>query len=94
MSGRNQSVQINGSLSSPFPWSFGVPQGSVLDPLVFILYTLPPSNLTSSFKNISHHLYADDTQIYITLQGADLAQLLRWMTLNQEVPGSNFATAI
>ena len=67
MTGRNQSVKINGSLSSPLPLSFGVPQGSVLGPLVFILYTHPLSKLISTFKNISHHLYADDTQIYITI---------------------------
>ena len=67
MSGRNQSVKINGSLSSPMPLSFGVPQGSVLGHFVFILYTHPLSKLIFSFKNINHHLYADDTQIYITI---------------------------
>ena len=67
MTGRNQSVKINGSLSSPLPLSFGGRQGSVLDRLVFILYTHPLSKLISSFKNISHHVYADDTQIYFTI---------------------------
>ena len=67
MSGRNQFVEVHGSLSSPMPLSFGVPQGSVLGPMVFILYTHPLSKLISSFKNINHHLYADHTQIYITI---------------------------
>ena len=34
---------------------------------VFILYAHPLSQLISSFKNIIHHLYAEDTQIYITI---------------------------
>ena len=67
MSGLNQSVKINGALSSPIPLLFEVLQGSVLGPLVFILYTHPFSKLISRFKNISNHLYAHDTQIYITI---------------------------
>ena len=67
MSGRNQSVKINSSLSSAMPLSFEVPQCSVVGPLVFIVYTHPLSKLISSFKDINHHLYADDTQIYITI---------------------------
>ena len=56
MSGRNQSVKVNGSLTSPMPLSFGVPQGSVFGPLVVILYTHPLSKLIYSFKNISRAL--------------------------------------
>jgi len=67
LSNRFQSVKINKSTSDPKPLVYGVPQGSVLGPLIFILFTYPLSVLISGFCNISHQLYADDTQIYIAL---------------------------
>ncbi len=67
MSGRSQSVKVNDSISTPKPLWFGVPQGSVLGPLIFIMYTFPLSVIISGFDNINHHLYADDTQIYIAI---------------------------
>ena len=61
---RFQCINIKGIISNPFERLFGVPQGSVLGPLLFIMYTTPLSSVLSKFQNINHHLYADDTQVY------------------------------
>ena len=62
--------------NAKFNISCGVPQGSVLGPLLFTLYTTPLS-LVINRHHLSHHLYADDTQIYISLSTSDASSSLQ-----------------
>ncbi len=61
---RTQSVMINGHQSKPVKLKYGVPQGSVLGPILFTIYTSPLSEIFSEY-NMDYHCYADDTQIYM-----------------------------
>ena len=65
LTGRSQSIKLGNCLSSRSDLSFEVPQGSVLGPLLFALYTTPLSSLVSGHA-IPHHLYADDSQLYVS----------------------------
>ena len=60
----SSSVKINSSLSVPFVHSCGVRQGSVLSPILFIIYILPIKSIFLKFPHIHYHIYADDLQIY------------------------------
>ena len=47
-----------------------MPQGCVFGPVLFSLYTTSLSQVITN-NNLSHHLYADDTQVYISLSQAN-----------------------
>ena len=61
MTNRTQQVQIGNALSNKCPVKYGVPEGSILAPLLFILYV---NDLPLSISNCNTDMYADDSTIH------------------------------
>ena len=65
LSDRKQYVSVLDTNSEELPVRFGVPQGSVLGPLLFILYINDICNITDKGKFV---LFADDTNIFVAAE--------------------------
>ncbi|KXJ15782.1 RNA-directed DNA polymerase from mobile element jockey [Exaiptasia diaphana] len=66
LEGRYQFVSVNGSNSPSLALKKGVPQGSVLGPLLFTLYISPIEDIILS-RGIDCMFYADDSQLYVVI---------------------------
>ena len=89
LSNRKQYVSINGISSESLEINCGVPQGSVLGPLLFLLYINDLPNISSV---LDFYLFADDTNIYYesdSLQdfektiNKELHTLYLWLNVNR-----------
>ena len=89
-----QSTSVNNSSSSPSQLMYGVPQGSVLGPILFVLYTTTPLSDIIANHSVNHQLFADDTQLQKSAPLNEVTNLTKelnactdniktWMTENQ-----------
>ena len=67
LSGRSQKVVVGNTKSPSAPLSCRVPQGSILRPILFTLYTTLLREICTK-HGITYHLYADDQQLYLAFK--------------------------
>ena len=86
---RSQYVSVNGENSEPLPVTIGVPQGSILGPLLFIIYI---NDIANAAEDVVIACYADDTSVVVGAQSpreniqkakSTLAKLGDWFSVNK-----------
>ena len=89
LTNREQQCTINGQILPPKKTVCGIPQGSILGPLLFLLYI---NDMPKSLKFCTPSMYADDTEIYasakdgdelVTNINSDLENVRKWMLQNK-----------
>lgn len=95
LTARKFKVRVNSALSREYITSIGTPQGSVLGPLIFLLYV---TDLSDHIKDGTTFMYADDTTIVVSGVDPDevcrkieraVAQFHEWCAKNRLIVNSN-----
>ena len=93
LSNRFQYVRVANDCSSKHKLACGVPQGSVLGPILYSMYTAPIADVIKR-HGMGFHFYADDTQLYMSFNPVDVLQskslierciqdVQQWMVVNK-----------
>ena len=93
LTNRSQFVNINASNSSVRELTVGIPQGSVMGAVLYLLYTTPLVDVIRS-HGLDYHMYADDNQLYLSFATQDVDQakskieecitsICKWMGVNE-----------
>ena len=86
---RNQGVKLNGFTSESKNITCGVPQGSILGPLLFLIYI---NDMNKAFEKCTVHHFADDTNLLFShkdprkiqkVMNKELAYLFQWLCANR-----------
>ena len=72
---RTQRVDVKGAKSEPKVLTYALPQGSVLGPQGYPLYSKPIGNIVRA-HGLEYHCYADDSQIYIVIKRSTITDTI------------------
>jgi len=72
LNGRQHWVKVSSAQSPPMLCDCGIPQGSILGPLLFTAFISPIARVADR-HNISQRQYADDTQVYMKFTNTSVA---------------------
>ena len=78
-------MSVNGCTSDKLVIAYGVPQGSVLGPLLFLIFI---NDLPSVSKCLTFYLFAEDTNIYF--ESPELSKVRKCLTKNFEKSGNGW----
>ena len=86
LSNRTQSVFVNDVQSTPSILKYGVPQGLVLGPILFTMYTQSLGSVIQQLGT-TYHFLADDSQLHDSAAPSEFSHLVRDMTSSTEEVG-------